>query len=95
MSVGASGEIINLYPYFVIGILHLVASAVLGAGGLFYVYIKLFIRAKFQIWNEQSGDRIKDAIFRLRNHQNDFPVLDVRRSLVQSAEAYRYIRQNP
>jgi len=34
--VGAGGEIINTFPYFVVGVLHLISSAVLGLGGVYH-----------------------------------------------------------
>ncbi|MBE9101853.1 chlorophyll a/b binding light-harvesting protein [Vacuolonema iberomarrocanum] len=36
IGVGANGQIVTTYPYFAIGVGHLISSAVLGAGGIYH-----------------------------------------------------------
>jgi len=39
IGVGADGAIVDTYPYFAIGVVHLISSAILGAGGVYHAVL--------------------------------------------------------
>ncbi len=39
LGIGAGGQILNTYPYYAIGMVHLISAAVLGAGGIYHAVL--------------------------------------------------------
>ncbi len=66
--VGEGGQIVDTYPYFVIGVLHLISSAVLGAGGIYHsllgpeVLEKNRTFAGFFGYDWEDGDKMTSII---------------------------------
>ncbi|MGF1491002.1 MAG: chlorophyll a/b binding light-harvesting protein [Microcoleaceae cyanobacterium] len=58
--VGEGGQIVNLYPYFAIGVIHLVSSAVLGAGGLYHALLGPAILPEDKTFPEFFGYNWRD-----------------------------------
>ncbi|GFE67829.1 chlorophyll a/b binding light-harvesting protein [Chroococcus sp. FPU101] len=58
--VGAGGEVINTYPYFFIGVLHLISSAFIGFGGIFHTILGAeYLETKYDFFGYDWKDTNK------------------------------------
>lgn len=61
IGVGDGGQVIDTYPYFVIGMLHLISSAALGAGGIYHSVIGAAILEENNTFGSFFGYDWKDT----------------------------------
>ncbi|MEL6929055.1 MAG: chlorophyll a/b binding light-harvesting protein [Cyanobacteria bacterium J06600_6] len=61
LGVGDGGQIVDTYPYFVIGSIHLISAAVLGAGGIYHSLIAPAILEQDDTFGGFFGYDWKDA----------------------------------
>ncbi|MEL6438301.1 MAG: chlorophyll a/b binding light-harvesting protein [Cyanobacteria bacterium J06621_8] len=61
LGVGDGGQIIDTYPYFVVGAVHLISSAVLGAGGIYHALIGPAVLEENDTFSGFFGYRWDDA----------------------------------
>ena len=61
IGIGDGGQIIDTYPYFIVGVMHLISSAVLGAGGIYHSLIGPDILKQDQTFSGFFGYDWKDT----------------------------------
>lgn len=63
LGVGQDGQVLDTYPYYVVAIIHLIGSAVLGAGGLYHAVIgPERLDEKGFGYNWQDGDKMTSIL---------------------------------
>ncbi len=61
--VGGGGQIVDLYPYYAIAMLHLISSAVLGAGGLYHAVLgPAILEAKGFGYDWKDGNKMTSIL---------------------------------